>query len=291
MGENSNIEWTDHTWNPWMGCQKVSQGCKNCYMFREMRMYGKEPTLIARSKSTFDKPLRWAKRYPDSRVFACSWSDFFIPGADAWRPAAWDVIRSTPELHYLILTKRPELAAARLPEDWGAGWPHVWLGVSIEDQAAADFRLPQLLKLPAQHRFLSIEPLLELVDLIGAKYTTAANDRGFIWTIPPPLLGIQWMIVGGETGQGARPCHPDWVRSLRDLCVDGAIPFFFNGWGDLMPLEVFKGWGDLMPLEADPALAADGHGSSVQYLPVGKRQAGRMLDGREWLELPAELQR
>lgn len=319
MAENSSIEWTDHTWNPWYGCQKVSSGCTHCYMFHKMKQYGKDPNTVQRSKTTFNKPLGWAKRYPGQRVFTCSWSDFFHPAADLWRAEAWDVIRRTPELHYLILTKRPELAGARLPGDWGDGWPHVWIGASIENQAVARMRLRDLLKIPAHHRFLSLEPLLEYIDLIAAapavEDETVWHEVNMIDDDNPPeelieedecdyndygelvvnpeysewlrwrrrlakriLLSneIHWLIVGGESGPDARPCHPDWVRALRDFCVDTETPFFF------------KQWGRYMPLEADPALAAQGQGISVRYLPVGKREAGRLLDGREWLELPEE---
>lgn len=323
MGANSRIEWTDHTWNPWYGCQKVSQGCKNCYMYREMKQYGKDPATVQRSKTMFQRPLAWAKKYPGSRIFTCSWSDFFIRQADEWREEAWEVIRRTPELHYLILTKRPELAIERLPADWGLGWKHVWIGTSIEDQAAARLRLKQLLAIPAAHRFLSLEPLLGPVDLPGSIPTPTTDD---VWEhvnlmdddYPPEelieeceaecdwinygndlvlnpeyrewvswreqrarqlklWLGIDWVIVGGETGPGARPCHPDWVRGVREFCRGGEIPFFFKGWGDNLPVEG----------EADGSVPWNGR--PVEFRAVGKKQAGRLLDGREWLDVPDEL--
>src|SRR5215472_9745754 len=128
MGGATGIEWTDATWNPWMGCRKVSPACAHCYMFSDQRRYGHDPGVIRRSKTTFDAPLRWPTE--EKLVFTCSWSDWFIEDADEWRPEAWEVIRQTPHLTYQILTKRPELIADRLPADWGRGWPNVWLGVS-----------------------------------------------------------------------------------------------------------------------------------------------------------------
>ncbi len=167
MGENSAIEWTTHTWNPWQGCRKVSAGCAHCFMFREKRQYGQDPERIVRSQSaTFRRPLYWHEHRPTpAYVFTCSWSDFFIEAADPWRSDAWDVIRQTPRLTYQILTKRPENIAARLPADWGAGWPNVWLGVTAENQQAADERIPVLLRTPAAIRFVSCEPLLSCINL------------------------------------------------------------------------------------------------------------------------------
>lgn len=318
MGENSHIEWTNHTWNPWYGCLKVSKGCQNCYMYRELPRYGKMPALVTRSKTTFSAPLKWAKRaQPGERVFACSWSDWFIPQADAWRDDAWDIIRRTPNLTYLILTKRPELAPVRLPADWGQGWPHVWIGASMEDQATAKLRMKHLLAIPAQHRFVSCEPLLGPVDLVAATpaedwayeavdaleafeaepeelideceaecdWVNCGDDlvinpewrdwangrtRAAQWRVL--LDGIHWVIAGGESGPNARPCHPDWVRGLRDQCHP-EIPFFFKQWGEHLPREFELG---LVPM--------------VDYTKVGRRQAGHMLDGKEWRQMPGEFQ-
>jgi protein gp37 len=145
MGETTGIAWADRTWNPWHGCLKVSPGCKLCYMYREKKQYGQNPMLVQRSKTKFNEPLKWNS----GRVFTCSWSDFFIEEADAWRPEAWEIIRKTPQLTYQILTKRPERIAAHLPADWGDGYSNVWLGVSVESQKYANERIPLLLKTPA----------------------------------------------------------------------------------------------------------------------------------------------
>src|SRR4051794_20471332 len=127
MGRHSAIEWTDATYNPWRGCDKVSPGCAHCYMFREQRRYGRDPSVVVRAKDpTFYAPLRWQE---PALVFTCSWSDWFHEAADSWREDAWDVLRQTPHLTYQILTKRPERITELLPEDWGDGWSNVWLGV------------------------------------------------------------------------------------------------------------------------------------------------------------------
>src|SRR3990167_4980051 len=162
MGYTTGVQWTDHTHNFWYGCKKVSAGCKFCYAELEMTRYGREFRIVARAKG-FGKPLSWKE---PAKVFVNSWSDFFIEEADEWRAEAWEVIRRTPHLIYQILTKRPENIAARLPADWGNGWPNVWLGISAEDQKNADKRIPVLLNVMARVRFISAEPLLGPIDFI-----------------------------------------------------------------------------------------------------------------------------
>ena len=210
MGNQTSIEWTDSTWNPWQGCHHVSPGCEQCYMFSEKRRYGQDPDVVVRSKpTTFNLPLRLRQR---QRVFTCSWSDFFIKEADPWREEAWEIIRNTPHLTYQILTKRIERAAERLP--WGEGepWPNVWLGVSAEDQPTARRRIPLLCSIRAAVRFVSFEPLLGPIELISAS--------GTLW----PYL--HWAIIGGESGSGARPCNLAWIRSLKEQCQEWKVPVF-----------------------------------------------------------------
>jgi protein gp37 len=262
MGENSRIAWTQHTWNPWVGCTPVSAGCDHCYMAREQRRFGHDPAVVRRtSADTWRQPMRWqsaldhayrvSHRAADRTqcVFTCSWSDFFHPAADGWRADAWDVIRETtrdaipaaggwgglPRAHltWLILTKRPERILECLPADWGDGWPHVWLGVTAETQEQADRRVLQLLWTPAMHRFVSLEPLLEPVEL-------GCDDAelGWINYLRPPRLngvqvpGIDWVIVGGETGPSARPMQSDWARTLREQCIQAHVPFCFKQHGN-----------------------------------------------------------
>lgn len=189
-----------------MGCTKISPGCKFCYMYREMQRYGRDPFTVQRSKTCFDAPRRWKE---PRLVFTCSWSDFFIEAADAWRPEAWGVIWATAHT-YQILTKRPELIAERLPICWDEIKHRVWLGTSVESPAYL-WRKDFLCELPAglgEVRFLSLEPLLERIPDID-------------------LGGISWVIVGGESGtERRRECNPDWICEVVDQCRAAKVPVF-----------------------------------------------------------------
>ena len=254
MGQITGIEWTDKTWNPWYGCHKVSQGCKNCYMFRDKKRYGQDPNVVVRSKTQFRSPLTWPE--VPSLCFTCSWSDWFIEEADAWRDEAYEIIRATPWITYQILTKRIERAAGRIPEP---PLPNVWLGTSVENRANK-YRMGELVETPAAKRFVSIEPLLEDIGELG-------------------LQGIDWVICGGESGPGARPMHPNWARSVRDQCVAAGVPFFFKQWGEWSPIACTEG------IHESPF----GYHLVPPYLgfsKVGKKKAGVLLDGREWRQFP-----
>jgi protein gp37 len=190
-------------------------------MVRDQLRYGRDPSVVVRAASaTFGAPLKW--REP-RLVFTCSWSDFFHEAADSWRAEAWDIIRQTPHLTYQVLTKRPERIRLNLPQDWGDGWPNVWLGVSVENPHFY-WRISVLLAISARIRFVSAEPLLKPLNLL-------------------PFLAIEpridWLIVGGEsggrTGHPPRKMHPDWVRRLRDQCQANGVPFFFKQWGGALP--------------------------------------------------------
>lgn len=205
MAKNSSIEWTDASWNPWYGCLKVSPGCKQCYMYRDMKRYGRDPFTVTKAKPpTFNGPLKWKEQ---KKVFTCSWSDFFISEADNWRNEAWNIIRETPHLTYQILTKRPENIIDRLPEDWGNGWPNVWLGVSVETNEYL-WRIAILDKITAAIKFVSYEPALEYIDFTFSS------------------LVIDWLISGGESGYNPRPAKIDWFKQVRDDCLRASIPFF-----------------------------------------------------------------
>jgi protein gp37 len=219
MGEQTGIQWTDHTWNPWYGCVHVSEGCFNCYMFREQVRYGRNPAIVNRAQPpTFNSPLKWKT----GRVFTCSWSDFFISDADAWRDEAWEIIRRTPHLTYQILTKRPARIERRLPKDWGNGWPNVWLGVSVENQAMAENRIPVLIDAAAAVKFLSVEPLLEPVSL--RKWLAPE------WASISPL---DWIIVGGESGPEARECKIWWISDVVAQAKAGDVPVFVKQLGTI----------------------------------------------------------
>ena len=210
MGKTT-ISWTNYSWNPWRGCHKVSQGCKNCYMFREQKRYGNDPNVVIRSKTTFRDPLKWKD---PAMVFTCSWSDFFIEEADPWRDEAWEIIRKAPHLTYQILTKRPENIISRLPEDW-LYFENVWLGVSIEDQYHID-RGWLLAEVPARKRFISAEPLIGRLDLF---WLLAAQK-------------IHWVIIGGESGPNCRPMDTNWAREIRNHCDrDDGIALFMKQLG------------------------------------------------------------
>jgi protein gp37 len=222
VAATSAIEWTDATWNPWMGCERVSPGCAHCYMYREQRQYGHDPEALRRSKTRFFEPLRWT----DARlVFTCSWSDWFHPAADQWRDEAWDVVRQTPHLTYQMLTKRPELIAERLPTDWDDGWENVWLGVSIENSRFT-WRAEALRDVPAAVRFISAEPLL------GSLFDTRGQRT------PLNLDAIDWLIVGGESGPGSRPLDLAWAFELAGACDEASTAFFVKQLGTVLARNV-----------------------------------------------------
>jgi protein gp37 len=230
MGETTGISWTEHTWNPWHGCTKISPGCKFCYMYREKERYGQDPSIVVRSKTTFNAPLKWKS----GMVFTCSWSDFFIETADVWREEAWDIIRRTPHLTYQILTKRPENITARLPKDWGAGWKHVWMGVSAEDQPNFDRRVRDILQVPSWTRFLSIEPQLGPINARDAFYVGPEGGLDFSYT---KRQMIHWVICGGESGPGARMFRSEWAESLLTQCREAGVAFFMKQMGSYAVLD------------------------------------------------------
>ena len=202
MAETSGIEWTDATWNPWYGCHKVSPACAHCYAERDMTRYGRDFDTVTRaSDATFYAPLKWKE---PRKVFTCSWSDFFIEEADKWRAEAWNVIMQTPQHTYQVLTKRPERIGKSNLE-----WPeHIWLGVSVETTRQYG-RIDKLREIPAHIRFLSMEPLLA--------QTHNTN-----------LHGIHWVIVGTESGPGARFTDLNWIRRIRDKCKTEGVAFFLK---------------------------------------------------------------
>jgi len=216
MAENSGIGWTDHTQNFWWGCHKVSAECTHCYINGIMKRAGRIPFNGPMKTVDWSKPHKWERQATEQgkrfRVFTCSMSDFFHPGADDWRPEAWEVIRQCPSLDWLILTKRPELIADRLPADWGDGYPNVWLGVTC-GVATSLHRVDILKTLPAALRWVSAEPLLGPIDFL------------------PYLDGsIQWIITGCEqAGVGKRrEMNLAWVRDIDQQCRVAGIAHFFK---------------------------------------------------------------
>lgn len=220
MAENSKIEWTDHTFNPVIGCQNVSPGCDHCYAEALTNRYGWTewgPHGIRKrtSEANWRKPLQWAKAARSAprrpRVFCASLADVFDNRwPDDARPDLFALIRSTPELDWLVLTKRPQNIAKMLPSDWGAGYPNVWLGTTCEDQARYDLRWTSLREVPAAVRFISYEPAIGKLQL---------PDEG-----PHP----DWLICGGESGPGARFMEPGWAESIMQQCRARGIAYFMK---------------------------------------------------------------
>lgn len=250
MAADTKIEWADHTFNPWRGCTKVSAACDHCYAERLVngRLAGDFSQRVRAASSTWQEPRRWnraaAREGKRARVFTASLADVFDNQVSPiWRQDLFELIRETPSLDWLLLTKRPQNIAKMLPPDWGAGYANVWLGTTVENQAEADRRIPHLLAVPAAKRFLSCEPLLGPVDISNWLFAgdppcadcprdedCECGWRGRAEMGRPDAL--HWVIAGGESGPGARPMHPDWARSLRDQCAAAGLAFHFKQWGE-----------------------------------------------------------
>jgi len=291
----TRIEWAGETWNPITGCTKISAGCANCYAERMANRlanmpgsgYDKEnPFGVKFHPGRLDQPLHWKK---PRKIFVCSMGDIFHEDVtDSWLDDVFFTAANLARQHtYLVLTKRPqrmyEYFTKKIEDGftWREGityvpLPNVWLGVTAENQQAADERIPVLLQTPAAKRFVSVEPMLGPVSLGGLDFVSNIYRP---WIDYPDVM-LDWVICGGETGPGARPMHPDWARSLRDQCVSADVPFFFKSLGEYRRwshvLDEYK--GDPPP----PFVDCEG----VLFSRVGKKAAGRLLDGREWSEWP-----
>ncbi len=319
MSHSTKIEWCQnsngtpgYTFNPWRGCSKVSEACRFCYAERDrsVRLHGVKwgPTAERRfsAAATWAQPLAWdckhRKAKTRGRVFCASLADVFEdrPELEDLRIRLLALIALTPSLDWLLLTKRPEVMArvmndpalyrrvvsaanvwrqafprrglSAIPvDDPTIGWRNLWAGTTVEDQRAADKRIPYLLRVPARVRFLSCEPLLGPVELPwGATLDGEATDE---------IPGIHWVIAGGESGPGARPTPPDWFRSLRDQCAAAGVPFFFKQHGDWLPEDHADVLAD-RGLRDTSVYSAGLSGVQSRMFHVGKRVAGRRLDGR-----------
>lgn len=228
MAETTGISWTDATFNPWIGCAKVSPGCDHCYAevstpSRTMKIvWGPQEQRKRTSAGNWQLPLRWNAAHVEffnkhgrrRRVFCASLSDVFDNRADPqWRAEMWTLIRTTPNLDWLVLTKRIGNAASMLPDDWGDGYHNVWLGASLVNREEMLRDAGKLKLIRARLRFWSVEPML--------------GDFGDI----PLELFPEWVIAGGESGKQARPMNSSWLHSLRDQCGSADVPFFFKQWG------------------------------------------------------------
>lgn len=275
----SKIEWTDRVWNPVTGCTKVSPGCANCYAERmAKRLRGRcgypqdEPFSVTFHKEKIMEPFRWKS---PSKVFVCSMSDLFIADFEygGWIDQVIETIKFTPKHTYIILTKRPARAFEYFKNK--SVPKNVWLGVSAENQQTANERIPILFQIPSAVRFVSCEPLLGPINLCGIQSESiafSALEKGLL--VPEKL---DWVIAGGESGPGARPMHPDWARSLRDQCQAAGVPFFFKQWGE---------WG-IHNLDWGAKKHMVIHEGWPTMSKVGKKAAGRLLDGKEYNEFPS----
>lgn len=348
MAENSKIEWTHHTFNAWRGCTKISPGCANCYAEtlslrnpKTLGVWGNNGTRVGAAESYWHLPLKWdkaaAKAGERRRVFCASLADVFedhpliLP---EWRARLFSLIKQTPNLDWMLLTKRPENFSKFLPSDWGMGYHNVWLGITAENQVSFDIRWPFLKATTARIRFASLEPLLGPIHIrpavgypsykgnipgicIDINHETWHRDgelcRDCGWGYPNDpdrpnyWIGLDLVIVGGESGSKARPMHPDWVKNLRKQCIGTKAKFFFKQWGEWLPWE----FADPPFLKSQNGQFRDGHGMDIQdhetgedakgwnsglefigkhshvvFQKVGKQAAGRLLDGVEWNELP-----
>ncbi|QLC26118.1 phage Gp37/Gp68 family protein [Parasphingopyxis algicola] len=269
MAKNSRIEWTTHTFNPWWGCVKVSPACKHCYAESWSKRVGSKVWGIGAERRFFSdkhwsEPLKWdaeAKEQNErARVFCASMGDVFEDrrDLDESRERLWSLIQSTPNLDWLLLTKRIELVKELAP--WKDEWPeNVWLGTTVEDQKRANERLPHLQSIPAKVRFISAEPLLGPISI----------DR---WLDD----SLDWVITGGESGPKARPSNPAWFRDLMNQCMAYDVAFHFKQWGDWAP-----GQGIALAKARQMVLE---DGTTMHRL--GKKHAGRELDGETWNGLP-----
>lgn len=315
---STKIEWCDKTWSPITGCSKISEGCANCYAERMAKRlagrcgYPKEnPFKVTIHKNKFLEPMDWKK---PQKIFVCSMADLFHPEVPfEIINKIWTIMNFGRKHTFLILTKRPirmlEFFKGR-HHSWNASEgpdfapPHIWLGVSIENQARSDERIPILVQIPAARYFVSCEPILGPINLhkyLGGSMTGRPDDLiAEQWG----KQGLGWVIAGGESGPGARPCHPDWIRSLRDQCQVAGVPFFFKGWGAWAPMNnedfAFLGEYRLGVRPGDICISENGEffeagrryvcfpneSDGCQMRKIGKKKAGRLLEGREWNEFP-----
>lgn len=307
MGTNTNIAWCDHTFNSWRGCVKVSAGCANCYAEKlslrnpsVLGEWGKDGERPIAAESYWRLPERWNAQARNAktrrRVFCASLGDVFEDRPDLIAPRIrlFQLISRTPYLDWLLLTKRPEniqplLRQIPTPKGnlWDTHWvdedgegyakhfPNVWLGTSAENQEAADTRIPLLLEILAVVRFVVCEPLLGRIDL--RPYFSASQRQ---YTATYLYGGLDWVIVGGESGTKARPMNVNWAWEIREHCAFASVPFFFKQHGEYIDKSQVCADGEF---HADTPLHTDG--KNIWYR-VGKKLAGNLLNGTKFEQFP-----
>lgn len=269
MGANTKIAWADDTFNPWIGCQNVSPGCDHCYAEALNKRWGKDnwgPGKDRRltTKANWKKPVKWHREAEAAgvrrRVFCASMADVFdnaVP--EAWRFALWELIKETPWLDWILLTKRIGNVKAMLPEDWGDGYPNVWLCITVVNQEEAERDVQKLIDIPATVRGLSVEPQIgpiDLTKLIRYQDGWAFCDNALTGFRATKVGGwhepkIDWVITGAESGPGRRDYDEDWARALRGQCSGTQTAFFYK-----------------------------------QHIENGRKVETPELDGRTWTEFP-----
>ena len=329
MGERSAIEWTDHTINMWIGCTKISPGCDFCYAERDFGSGGRFDRVEWGAHGSRSLVTSWrvvlariAKKAAVAgrreRVFVNSlsdWADNHGSITSGRRGEIFEAAKHYPHLDFLLLTKRPQNMARFLPDDWGDGYPNVWLGISAENQDEMERRAPILLSTPAARRWLSAEPMLGPMNLFklreasGLTFNALSKKTGVSFR----GQGLDWVVAGGESGAQARPIHPDWLRALRDQCDLANVPFFFKRWGEWGPDEggenqatdpIWEGrtraaaWNGATPLSAGEwVFAQSGYdlptdaGVGEWVYRLGVKRNGRALDGRTHDAVPAARER
>lgn len=206
------------SWNLWHGCRKLSEGCRNCYVYRMDERHGKDSSEVKKT-GYFNLPLKKNRKgeykIPSGElVYTCFTSDFFLEEADQWREEAWSMIKKRQDLKFLIITKRIDRFLNVIPSDWGDGYENVTICCTVENQDRADYRLPIYLNLPIRHKIIICEPLLEQIDL--SSYLCSQ---------------IEQLIAGGESGMEARVCDYDWILDLRRQCIENGVSFRFKQTG------------------------------------------------------------
>lgn len=323
MADKTKIEWTEATWNPITGCSLASPGCTNCYamdlagtrlaeipsrkgLTKQVNGYHVWTGEVRFNEQWLDQPLRWKK---PRMIFVCAHGDLFhekVP--DHWIDRIFAVMALCPQHTFQVLTKRsarmreyitklenePQADTVKrmvnawphpIKEDMVVNGPNVWLGVSVEDQQRADERIPDLLATATALRWISAEPLLGPVNITDAMWARDGNDL---------TATIDWVVVGGESGAKARPMHPDWARSLRDQCAAVEVPFFFKQWGEWWPnppeatmtIQQFNRQLRYIDVDTGHEKTDPTRTSDASMRKVGKKRAGRLLDGVEHNGMP-----
>jgi len=282
MGKESKIEWTHHTFNPWWGCIRVSPACKFCYADTWAKRLGAD-LWSANSERRFftdahwNEPIKWNREAVTQgvrrRVFCASMADVFENRRelDFHRERLWRLIEVTPQLDWLLLTKRIQHVRTLAP--WKARWPaNIWLGTSTEKQNWLEKRVDHLLEHDAAVRFVSAEPLLGPMDMSAWLQPASSSVRG-----------INWVIAGGESGSKSRLMNPLWPEQIRDQCLVADVPFHFKQWGHWAPEQLIE---ETIAARAESIEVRGAGGFKIRMVKVGKVKAGRILDGSTWDQFP-----